>query len=407
MGGSIPLTDAVLQAAVKAVRACSGNKQEAAEMLDVPRSTLCHRLKIAFRELKLKPEIRGKQDPLDGKSAEHLRIERLESDVRGYQLEIKNLTKQVISAEHIKNLIHDGKSLPKPPKWRWPKPQPNLTGVPILLASDWHWAEVVEPSQVNGVNAFNMDIAHRRCELLFQKTEALLLYHMAKPKYDYMVIQLGGDMISGNIHEELRETNAMPVSLAIMDVLDYLVAGITRMHDKFGRLYIPCVVGNHGRWDRKPRAKGRAYESFEFFLYHLLARHFRAEKSIFFDIADGPDLPFKVYNTKYLLTHGDQARGGSGISGAMAPLMLLDHRKRKRAMATSMPYDLLVMGHWHQYLHMKGMIINGALKGYDEYALQQNFDFELPTQALWVTHPDHHITAKWPIYLENEGAKFK
>ena len=110
--------------------------------------------------------------------------------------------------------------------------------------------------------------------------------------------------------------------------------------------------------------------------------------------------------TRYLVNHGDQAKGGSGIAGALSPLMLMDARKRKRAMATKQEYDYQVLGHWHQLIQFKGMIINGSLKGYDEWTASMNFEWELPAQAAWITHPDHGITVRWPIYLEKQGATF-
>ena len=55
---------------------------------------------------------------------------------------------------------------------------------------------------------------------------------------------------------------------------------------------------------------------------------------------------------------------------------------------------------------VKGLIVNGSLKGADEYSFQSNFDFELPTQALWVTHKEWGITARWPVLLEKLGKKF-
>jgi hypothetical protein len=86
--------------------------------------------------------------------------------------------------------------------------------------------------------------------------------------------------------------------------------------------------------------------------------------------------------------------------------MLGDARKRKRAMAIDQPFDYLVMGHWHQLMMVKGIIVNGSLKGADEYSFQSNFDFELPQQAMWITHREWGITARWPIILEKPGVKF-
>ena len=48
---------------------------------------------------------------------------------------------------------------------------------------------------------------------------------------------------------------------------------------------------------------------------------------------------------------------------------------------------MVIMGHYHQYISIKGAIVNGSLKGYDEYAMGNRFAFEIPKQALWFTHP--------------------
>lgn len=38
------------------------------------------------------------------------------------------------------------------------------------------------------------------------------------------------------------------------------------------------------------------------------------------------------------------------------------------------------MGHWHQYFIGQGLVVNGSLKGYDEYAMTSNFRPEVPTR---------------------------
>lgn len=393
--GSNPVPPDVLAATIQAVKDCHGDLSLTSKTLGIPRSTIRDRLKM-------RPDIKAEAET----DQDRWRRERLERDLRDLREENKRLSSLAHAGDTIKQLIHDCDRPVMPPKWLTPKYTPNLTGVPHLFLSDWHWDEVVDPRQMNGVNAYNREIAVRRLETCFAKASSLLFDSMHKPQYDYCTVILGGDMLSGNIHEELRETNEAPIAQSILHLLDHLVAGLTMLYDRFGKLYLPCVVGNHGRFDKKPRAKHRAHDNFEYLLYHFLKKHFRTEPHIHFDIADGAFLPFQTYGTKYLLAHGDQAKGGSGIAGALSPLMLMDHRTRKRAMATEQPYHMLLLGHWHQLMSVKGMRINGAGKGLDEWALGQGFDYELPAQDLWITHPDHHITAQWPIYLEKKDTRF-
>lgn len=66
----------------------------------------------------------------------------------------------------------------------------------------------------------------------------------------------------------------------------------------------------------------------------------------------------------------------------------------------------MIHGHFHSYWPTQRIIGNGSLKGYDEFANMLNLDYELATQALWLTHPEHRVTMHIPVYLE-EGAKIE
>ena len=75
-------------------------------------------------------------------------------------------------------------------------------------------------------------------------------------------------------------------------------------------------------------------------------------------------------------------------------------RKRSRNAQIDMEYDTMLLGHFHQYIHHGRFIINGSLKGLDEYAYNNNFGFEPPQQALWITHPKHGQTFRMPVYVD-------
>ncbi len=392
-----PVSRELLKEAV-AASAKFNTHQDAAAHLGLSSAGYRGRLAMAH---KLGIEYQG----IDVKSPEFLnrKIKRLEGDLSSA---MKRLGEQDDSLHVIKRLIHDCDQVITPPKWLSTASPGKNTGVPTLFASDWHYDEVVDPKQINGVNAFNRTIANARIKQLFTKTVDLLIHHMNQPKYEYFVLDLGGDMLSGNIHEELRETNEAPVSKSMLSVMDQITAGIDLLLLHFKKIVVNCVPGNHGRWDKKPRAKNRVYETYEWLVYQFLKKYYEGDDSIVFNISDGADLPYSIYSTRYLLTHGDQFKGGSGIAGALSPLMLGDARKRKRAMAIDQPFDYLVMGHWHQLMMVKGIIVNGSLKGADEYSFQSNFDFELPQQALWITHKKWGITARWPVLLSVPGEKF-
>lgn len=297
---------------------------------------------------------------------------------------------------------------PNPPDWLVSaSPAKKSPGTPMLFASDWHWGEVVRSKEIGGVNDFNLNIAHKRARLLVERCIDLCFNHMVNPQYPGIVFVLGGDMVSGDIHDELRETNELPTLPTLVNLLDVLIWCIGTLADKFGKVFVPCVAGNHGRTSRKPRYKFRAETNYDWLLYTLLEKHFVGDKRVQFFVPAAPDALFSVHATRFLLTHGDQFRGGDGMIGALGPIIRGDHRKRTKASQVNQEYDVMLLGHWHQYCHLGRVIVNGALKGYDEYANGNGFSFEPAQQALWVVHPKHGITFRMPVILQDSIVSVK
>lgn len=288
-----------------------------------------------------------------------------------------------------------------PPSWtvRPPKGR-SVSGVPTLFGSDWHWGEVVDPAEVHGVNAYDLSIAHARARTMIERAIDLLTRHVSGGTYPGIVFALGGDMVSGDIHDELSQTNDAPMLPVVLDLVAALTWCIKTLADRFGAVFVPCVTGNHGRMTKKPRAKQRAATNLDWLTYQLLAAAFNGDKRVSFLIPDGSDAHWKVYGIRYCLTHGDQFRGGDGMIGALGPVARGDKRKRSRNGQIGAPYDVLLMGHWHQLFQTGRFVVNGSLKGYDEYAAVSNFDFERAQQALWLTHPTHGITLQMPVHVQ-------
>lgn len=324
------------------------------------------------------------------------------------QLEIRDLhSAKALDCKTVREVIFGlEKATVDAPEWVINPPKATHSpGTPTLFASDWHWGEVVDPEQINGVNKYNLRIAHKRAKDLTSRAIDLLKNHMVNPKYPGIVFPLGGDMVSGDIHDELRESNELATIPTVLDLLEVLVASIKALADAFGKVHVPCVTGNHGRNTLKIRAKGRVHTSYDWLLYCLLEREFKNDPRVSFQVASGPDCSYSIFGHRYLLTHGDQFRGGDGLIGMLGPVIRGDHKKRGRNGQIGLEYDTMLLGHWHQYVSMARVIVNGSLKGYDEYANAGNFGFELPKQALFMTHPRHGITFAMPVVLEDQPVK--
>jgi hypothetical protein len=138
----------------------------------------------------------------------------------------------------------------------------------------------------------------------------------------------------------------------------------------------------------------------------MLQKRFEADKRVRFQIPAGTDALYSVYGHRYLLTHGDKlGRGGDGIIGALGPILRGDTKRRARNAQIDRGYDTLVIGHFHQLIQLQRVIVNGSLIGYNEYAAQEAFPYEVPRQALWVTHPEHGITFSAPVLVQAKAPR--
>ena len=325
---------------------------------------------------------------------------------------VQSLSKKVLTDEQVRKQIFEiAHSKPSIPAWlsapSTHSGTDSVIGVPILFGSDWHWGEVVNPAEIGGVNEYNLDIARARLRRLIDTTIDLLTNHMVNPQYPGIVFGLGGDMVSGDIHDELSETNEMPIMPIVLDLVDHLYVAIKRLKEVFGRVFLPCVAGNHGRNTHKVRSKEFNYNSFDWLIYQQLDKLFAEDPDVVFFIPDGTDALVSIAGHKYLFTHGNQFRGGDGMVGALGPIVRGDHKKRGRNQQVGQEYDTLVIGHWHQLVQMKRVIVNGSLIGYNEYAYTSNFGYEPPQQALWVSHPNHGITFSMPVNVGEDFGKKK
>lgn len=334
---------------------------------------------------------------------EHITIQNQKREISSLKARLRETQSEVVSSRKLLNFVHgldENTSFDATPDWLTKEPKKSVTGIPVLFLSDLHFDEVVDPTQVAGVNEYNHDIAVDRIQRTFQGAIDLCTKYMHSPKYDGFVCALGGDLLSGNIHEELAETNEAPILQSAVDLTALLIEGLTALADTFGKIFVPCVVGNHGRLHHKPRAKNKVKDNYEWLIYHQLASHFSEDHRFTFLIPNGSDATFSIYNKTFLLTHGDQFRGGSGISGILSPLFIGQARKQKREQGVGRPFDIMICGHFHQLTTLESLIINGSTKGLDEYAYQKNFGYEPAQQALWVVHPSMGITYRMPIVCD-------
>jgi hypothetical protein len=292
-----------------------------------------------------------------------------------------------------------------PPRWTIARSRRKRHGTPTIFLSDTHWSEVVNPAEVGMYNAYNTEIATQRMQRLLDNS--VKVTDMIDLTYDGVVVPHGGDHFSGLIHRELDRTNDMTDEEAIIYWTEQDVAFLTALADHFGKVLVPCVVGNHGRsaMDRRMPGKQRAKTNKDWLLYKNVAMFLAKDSRFTFNISESMDVLYNVYDTTYLGYHGNDFSGGSGISGIFTPVMLGMHRTESQYRAFGQTFNYMHIGHFHQHIEAKGLIVNGSLKGYDEFAYSKRYHPERPSQAMWITTPENGLTFSMPVWVDDADAE--
>jgi len=235
---------------------------------------------------------------------------------------------------------------------------------PILVMSDWHVEERVDPATVNDVNEFNPQIAEQRIKRTFAKAVELIDTERTMSNVKDMVLALLGDFITGYIHEELMESNYMSPTEACLFVEEQIVTGIEFLKKEAGikHLLIPTANGNHGRTTAKMHISTDYKNSFEWLMYKHLQRYYRSDPKVTWKVSNGHKNWIEVQGKWIRCTHGHGFKYNGGVLGAGVPIMRKIYRWDLQKTAW-----LDLFGHLHFYLPGEKFVQNGCLIGYGAY----------------------------------------
>lgn len=269
--------------------------------------------------------------------------------------------------------------------------------VPLLLCSDWHCGANVDPATVCGLNRYDVDIFHERAANLFRNTLRVVRMLRSTAEVSKCVIWLGGDLIDNWLHPDQVETQLLSPTQQLIECERAIVAGLDHLleHGDFERIIVPCSFGNHGRTTDKMRAGNAAATSYEWLMYKSLARHYRKEPRINFDISDGNIHYVNVLGHRLRFHHGDAIRYGGGVGGITIPLQKWIYRQDQGIKA-----DHTFMGHFHQLTMGQNWSVNGSLIGATPYGMKLGFAPERPQQLLRCIDSERGFTISAPILTD-------
>ena len=269
------------------------------------------------------------------------------------------------------------------------------------LVSDMHMGEVIDAEEMSGVNAFNPDICRERMRRYFDAACIVGKRWAADTQCEGALLALGGDQVSGSIHDELAMTNALTSPEQVIAAVEVLAAGIIKLRLAYNRVHVVSVPGNHSRTTHKSTAKLYSRLSYDTMIAAMLADRFRGDKNITFQYGPARDQIVPVFGRTVFLTHGDAmgTGGGQGFAGPMLPIIRGTKKVEAQQARFGRRPDLILHGHFHSSGNAGAVLSNGALPGNSEYGSVIRASPEPPRQWLFLLHDKWWLRERADIML--------
>jgi hypothetical protein len=286
-----------------------------------------------------------------------------------------------------------GRASPEPKVYKPPKTQSGRVKINSPVAAvahftDWHIGAVQKPDEVEGFGEFSLAIAKRRLASYVQAFSKWVEAHRSVYRLDDLHVFVTGDLISGDIHDELRVTNECPSPVQVVEAARLLAWAVNALAPHYISTTVHFVVeDNHARLTSKPQHKEAGLNSLNYLVGMLARERLMDVDGVMFNIYPQFQMVVDVMGRQYLLTHGHKVQGWAGF-----PYYGLErraHREAMRRMTTGLgKFHRIVLGHWHAPLCHPYYWIGGSLSGTDAYD-HSAARYSAPSQAAWMVHPKH------------------
>lgn len=270
--------------------------------------------------------------------------------------------------------------------------KPNKkAGAPIthvLHLTDLHNGEVTIKDEVDGFGEFNPEIFTARLNKL--AAQVIDVTNVKRTGYQIPRLHIlgTGDYVSGDIHEELKVTNAYPAPVQSVRAGLDLGAMIAMLAPHFAEVTCDFItLDNHGRMTRKNQAAQGGENNWGYVVAHIIKQYLGRHSNVDVRIHAKASALVPIGSERYLLFHGHQIKGWAGL-----PYYGFDRRVAmeavKRMGAPETDFTKLTMGHFHVAVDAPNWIIGGSLSGTNafDHACGRH---SRAHQTSWLVHPDH------------------
>ena len=255
----------------------------------------------------------------------------------------------------------------------------------IVCLSDLHVG--IEVS--NWWNVYNVDVLKNRLHKYLDEIRSVQQLHRCKMCY----LVLGGDAISGIIHQNLRLQNNENVIEQLKIVITYIGEFVYTLQDWFDGINVYSVSGNHSRIspNKDEHIKGEELEEMIPFCLKLqFSNNDKVEIGDYMDCKiDSTIAAFKTRGEKlFYIVHGDHD----------TPVNVV----KNLTLMSGVKPDGIIMGHRHNNSlsteHGVKVVQCGCVVGMDDYSVDKRISGE-PEQCVVITSKNRAVKCLYDIGL--------
>ena len=277
---------------------------------------------------------------------------------------------------------------PQAPVYRPPTKRRVEKDVAVVVhITDAHHGAIQVSDEIEGFGSFSPALSRARQYGLM--TDVLDWVEMHRLGYSIPECRLlvTGDLISGDIHDELRVTNAFPAPRQAVEAGEILAKQAVMAAPHFARIVLDIITDdNHGRLTRKPQSKEGGINNWMFVVASMTKVLLALHDNVVVNIHAMPQKVVSVCGRRYLLCHGHEVSGWLGF-----PYYGIERKTAREALKRMngpdmSKFDKVIMGHWHSPMETQMFWVGGSVSGTDAYDHKAGRQAD-PQQVSWLVHP--------------------
>ncbi len=270
----------------------------------------------------------------------------------------------------------------------------------VLLMSDIHCGtinKIFDKNSGNEIVTYNTAI--RLKEMLYLRDSIAKIKTLLSNSFKLnhlTIFNLGDNVTNDRIFAGQIFHIDKCVGLQVIEMVRDLCFFINEMKKLYSKVTFVGVVGNHGRSSFDSNFDEPLENNYEFIMYKMIESVFENDKNVEIIIPNSKFYIHRIYEHKYLLTHGDMVRGFTRNA--------IEKSIKDYVIANESDFDVFAMGHIHRTDRMtlsehNTALINGSWVSKDSYGFKVARQYSKPVQLFFGVSRRHAITWLFEINL--------